>query len=388
MRPVSLAVATVLAALSARRALFLVAAIVPGPTEPKGENEPSVALLIPANDEARTLGRLLASIELLEWPRDRLHVVLVDDGSGDGTWELMERWAATHDNARALRLGDRSGKAEALNAALRAAPPVEVVVVCDADLGLAPDYLSRLVPALRDPTVGAAAGFVTSANHDAGVIARYGALETWVHQLVTAAGKDRLGLNPATFAGSAYRRAALESIGGFVGGRAGDDVEASAGLTRDGWRTRFVRGARADHALAGSVSDYWRQHLRWGRNVFEAGRPRRSDGSSATRSRGLELGLAAVGYGDRIAFVAAVALAAGRRISPAVPAFYASLRALESIVAVVKAGQARRLPDYIAAVPLVLPLDIAASIVGTVAVRSADPAWRHSRRTAASATLE
>lgn len=389
MRVVSLVTATVLALLSARRALFVLAALLPGPPAPEGDEEPSVVLLVPANEEAPTLGHLLASIERLDWPHDRLHVVLVDDGSADGTWELMDRWAAANENARALRLERRSGKSQALNAALAAAPPGDVVVVCDADLRLAPDYLRRLVPAFGDPEVGAAAAFVTCANSDASVVARYSALETWVHQLVTGAGKDRLGLNPATFAGSAYRRAALEAIGGFAGGMAGDDVEASAALTRAGWRTRFVRAARADHVLAERVCDYWRQHLRWGRNVFEAGRPRRTDGSAAAGRRRLELGLAALGYGDRLAFAGALALAASRRMSPAVPASYACLRALETVVAVVKAGEARRLPAYLAAVPLVLPLDVAASVAGAVALRSSGPAaWRRSRRSQVSVPFE
>jgi glycosyltransferase involved in cell wall biosynthesis len=381
MRPLALAAGVALAALSARRAALLGAALLPAPAEPNGDSDRSVVLLVPANDEAPTLGHLLASIERLEWPRDRLSVVLVDDGSEDGTWELMHRWATGNDNALAVRLGRRSGKARALNAALEAAPPGEIAVVCDADLRLGPGYLSRLVPAFGDPSVGAASGFVTSANAGTSVVSRYAALETWVHQLVTAAGKHRLGLNPPTFAGSAYRRSALEAIGGFADARAGDDVEASAALTRSGWRTCFVRRAQADHILVEGPTDYWRQHLRWGRNVLDAGRADTNGGGRAPRRRRVELGLAAVGYGDRIAFAAAVLLAARGRIPPAVPAAYASLRALETVVAVVKAGEARRLPAYLAAVPVVLPLDVAASLAGAIALRSpVPPAWRGSRR--------
>jgi Glycosyltransferase like family 2 len=251
----------------------------------------------------------------------------------------------------------------------------------DADLRLAPDYLRRLAPAFRDPDVAAASAFVAAANPDATLVARYAALETWVHQLVTAAGKDRLALNPPAFAGSAYRRSALEQVGGFPPATAGDDVGASAALTRAGWRTCFVRAARADHLLAHGIADYWRQHLRWGRNVFEAGRAGTRSGSAAGRPRRVELGLAAVGYGDRIAFAGTVALAATRRLSPAVPAAYAGLRALESVVAVVKAGHGRRLPAYLAAAALVLPLDLAASVAAAVALRSrGSPAWRSSER--------
>jgi hypothetical protein len=72
-----------------------------------------------------------------------------------------------------------------------------------------------------------------------------------------------------------------------------------------------------------------------------------------------------------------------------VPAAYAGLRALESVVAVVKAGHGRRLPGYLAAAALVLPLDVAASIAAAVALRSrSSPAWRSSKRPRASDSLE
>jgi GT2 family glycosyltransferase len=380
-RPVSLLAGGALALLSVRRALLLGAALLPARSFPAVVDEPHVALLVPAHDEAATLDRLLATIERLDWPRDRLHVVLVDDGSGDGTWERMQAWARANPGAEALRARGRVGKAQALNAALAAATVgAEVVVTVDADLRLAPDYLRRLVRAFHEPDVAAAAAFVTAANPDDTLVARYAALETWVHQLVTAAGKDRLALNPPTFAASAYRRSALEEIGGFPPARPGDDVGASAALTRRGWRTCFVRAASADHVLARGVADYWRQHLRWGRNVFEAGRVGAHDGSAAGPRR-LELALAAVGYGDRIAFAGALALAATRRLSPAVPAAYAGLRALESVVAVAKAGHARRLPAHLAAAALVLPLDVAASVAAAVTLRSRRQAsWRSPAR--------
>jgi GT2 family glycosyltransferase len=378
----SLLVSGALALLSVRRAILLAAALLPPRSLPKVADEPHVALLVAAHDEAPTLDRLLATIEQLDWPRDRLHVVLVDDGSTDGTWERMQAWAQANERVQALRAGSQAGKSQALNAALAAAPPrAEIVVAADADLRLAPDYLRRLVRAFHEPVVAAAAAFVTAANPDDTIVARYVALETWVHQLVTAAGKDRLALNPPTFAGSAYRRSALEEIGGFYPGRAGDDVCASAALTRHGWRTCFVRAASADHVLARGAADYWRQHLRWGRNVVEAARIGVRDGSAARRPRRLELALAAVGYGDRIAFAGALALAATRRLSPAVPAAYAGLRALESVVAVAKAGHARRLHAHLAAAALLLPLDVAASVAAAVTLRSRRPAsWRSPER--------
>src|SRR5438105_4901128 len=165
-----------LAVLSVRRAVLLGAALLPSRSLPGLVDEPHVALLVAAHDEAATIDRLLTTIEQLDWPRDRLHVVLVDDGSTDGTWERIQAWARANEGAEAVRAGGRAGKSRALNAALSAAPArAEVVVAVDADLRLAPDYLRRLVRAFHEPNVAAAAAFVTAANPDDTLVARYAA---------------------------------------------------------------------------------------------------------------------------------------------------------------------------------------------------------------------
>lgn len=71
------------------------------------------------------------------------------------------------------------------------------------------------------------------------------------------------------------------------------------------------------------------------------------------------------------------------------PLAYLGLRALESAVAVAKAGRGRRLPAHLAAAALLFPLDAAASLAATVALRAAGPpAWRSPLRPARSGALE
>src|SRR5262249_51234219 len=134
----------------------------------------------------------------------------------------------------------------------------------------------RMAEVFSDPSVGAVAGYLVPANADVTPIAHYAAMETWVHQLVTSAGKDRLDLNPPILGGAcAYRRSALVQIGGFRPGAPGEDVKSTVALTRAGWRTRFVPDASADNNVVHAWRDYWRQHIRWARSLFDSAGPAR-----------------------------------------------------------------------------------------------------------------
>ena len=129
----------------------------------------------------------------------------------------------------------------------------------------------------RDGKVGAAAAFLRPANADDNTVSRYASVTSLVHQLVTSAGSDRLGLNPPTLGASAFRRTALEQIGGFPAAPLGVDVAVSTALIHGGWRTRFVADAVADNTVVADLGAYWRQHVRWARATLRvaAAGPRR-----------------------------------------------------------------------------------------------------------------
>jgi cellulose synthase/poly-beta-1,6-N-acetylglucosamine synthase-like glycosyltransferase len=264
----------------------------------------------------------LDALARLEYPVEKLAIVFVDDGSADGTGELIQAWCADRTHAKLLKLDGRHGKYAALNVAIRSEPTTELIAVCDADLRPRPNWLDRLVPAFSDPDVAAAAAFISQSNADAGPVARYAAVESWVHQLVTSAGKDALGLNPPTLGASLYRRVALLEVGSFGVGVSGEDVRVSTRLTEAGWRIRFVESAVVDNAVVQSWRDYWHQHLRWARNVFASRTAgiqvvARNDRSLAQRA---ESRLAAAGYADRAAFLVVAIAAASRRLPRQPPA--------------------------------------------------------------------
>jgi cellulose synthase/poly-beta-1,6-N-acetylglucosamine synthase-like glycosyltransferase len=265
----------------------------------------------------------------------------------------------------------------ALNAALQLAD-TDLIVVLDADLKPQGEFLIHLTRPFADGGIAAAAAFLNPANAARTLVSRYAAVTTWVHQLVTSAGIDRLGLNPPTLGAAAYRRVALEQIGGFPLVPVGVDVATSARLIRAGWRTRFVAEAVADNVVVARARDWWRQHVRWTRAAFRVSRAdaKRSDSRRATAwPQRLEMALAAIGNGDRIAFALAVAGAATRLVPGWVPLLYLTIPGLEVVAALWKAGFIRALPSFLGATGLFFGIDLLGS-VAAVGIHSARRPYR------------
>jgi poly-beta-1,6-N-acetyl-D-glucosamine synthase len=117
---------------------------------------PFVSLLIPAYNEARVIARKIENSLALDYPRDRIEIVIVSDGSTDETVNI----ARAAGGVRVLALPKNRGKVAALNAAV---PQLkgEIVVFSDASAILAQDALWRLVENFSDRTVGAVCGRYT-----------------------------------------------------------------------------------------------------------------------------------------------------------------------------------------------------------------------------------
>ncbi len=114
---------------------------------------PSVSVVVAAYDAASTLGDCLRSLTALAYPRERLEILVVDNASSDDTPVVARGFAS----AVTLLTETRRGAAAARNRGIAAARG-EVVAFTDADCVVEPEWLTELVPALRDPMVGVAGG--------------------------------------------------------------------------------------------------------------------------------------------------------------------------------------------------------------------------------------
>jgi cellulose synthase/poly-beta-1,6-N-acetylglucosamine synthase-like glycosyltransferase len=118
--------------------------------------QPRVAVIVAAHDEAAVIERRLENLLALDYPADRLDVVVASDDSADGTDELVEAVAEREPRVRLLRC-PRGGKVAAQNRAVRETNG-DVVAFSDANATWAPDALRQLVAPLADPDVAYACG--------------------------------------------------------------------------------------------------------------------------------------------------------------------------------------------------------------------------------------
>jgi len=130
----------------------------------QGPDLPSVTVVIPAYNEGPMVERSIASVVYGDYPRDRLEVVVVDDGSRDDTFFHIERLRREYPSVvRVIRFAGNCGKRAGLAAGFRAARG-EIVVTIDSDSEIEPATLRAMVAPFRDPRVGAVAGKVTVLN--------------------------------------------------------------------------------------------------------------------------------------------------------------------------------------------------------------------------------
>ncbi|MBI3185115.1 MAG: glycosyltransferase family 2 protein, partial [Myxococcales bacterium] len=115
---------------------------------------PSVTVLIAAHNEATCIAAKVSNSLAIDYPRERLEVLVGSDGSTDGTDEIVRK---ARDPRVVLARAERSGKAGVLNRCIPMASG-EIVVLTDANTMIDPGAVKKLVRHFADPDVGAVCG--------------------------------------------------------------------------------------------------------------------------------------------------------------------------------------------------------------------------------------
>jgi len=393
--------AAVLLAFSLRRAILFITACLPqSPNHPITQS-PNVLILVPCRNEAASLPGLFDSLDHLDYPRDKLRVVVVDDGSIDDTPTAARALVAARPWAQLISLPNNVGKAQALNEALDSPSPLrergpggegEIVIIYDADHRPAPDSLRALAAPFVDPRVAAVSGQMRVANGAASPAAFYAMIESHVHQLVTMRAKDRLDLAPALLGSNcAYRLSALKAVGGFQRGALLEDSDLTLAFALAGWRTRFVSNSISEHHAPTTVRGYVKQHLRWNRGFHQVAGGRLGSlwvNPQLALKLKLELTFFALGYADRLALITGVLFTFIDLIRPGTFDFplviwplYFGLPALEMLAALVLAREPPAMFLRLVVVPFFFALDIAIALWSNVETLARKPfAWTATER--------
>lgn len=133
---------------------------------------PRLTVIIPAFNEGAMVEKTIDSVVAADYPRDRLQVIVVDDGSRDDTWRYIQNAAQRHHEiVTSIRFEKNKGKREALAAGLRQASG-EIVITIDSDSYIDRQTLLAMVAPFRNARVGAVAGKVLVYNRHEGIIPR------------------------------------------------------------------------------------------------------------------------------------------------------------------------------------------------------------------------
>jgi cellulose synthase/poly-beta-1,6-N-acetylglucosamine synthase-like glycosyltransferase/peptidoglycan/xylan/chitin deacetylase (PgdA/CDA1 family) len=243
-----------------RIALMIGLAARPGPERPElVEAAPRIDAMIAAYNEAPVIVRTINS--LLSNQGVDVAVIVVDDGSVDGTGDIVEQAFGGDPRVRLLRKPN-GGKASALNLALTVVE-AEIVVGVDADTQLAPNALALLAGWFVDPAVGAVAGNVKVGNRKS-LVTRWQSLEYITSQNVDRRAMSRLNaITVVPGAIGAYRTEALRQVGGYRSDTLAEDMDLTWRLREAGWV-----GVNEPHAFAfteapETLGGLMRQRFRW-----------------------------------------------------------------------------------------------------------------------------
>ncbi|MEM8984019.1 MAG: glycosyltransferase family 2 protein [Pseudomonadota bacterium] len=217
-----------------------------------GEHEPPVTLVVSAFNEADVIAEKIHNSLALDYPREKLQILVVSDASDDGTDGIVEEIA----EATLLRMEERGGKTLGLNAAIEAASG-EIVVFSDANAMYQQDAIRKLIRNFADENVGAVVGESTyseSANDAERSESAYWRYETAIKALESELGST-VGGDGAIYAirKSLYRPMRADALSDFVN---------PCQIIEQGYRCLYEREAISVEEAAGSFDKEYRRKVR------------------------------------------------------------------------------------------------------------------------------
>jgi hyaluronan synthase len=239
----------------------------------KNELEPTVAVVMPAFNEEQAIGMSVRALLAVDYPEDKLEVVVVNDGSTDGTLREIHMVADGEPRVRVIDFPENQGKRAAMAAGIRATE-AEMIAFVDSDSVLERDAIRVIVQGFGDPRVGAIAGHAEVMNARESWITRMQAVRYFVAFRVCKAAESIFGaVTCCSGCFSVYRRKAIMPAlqdwehQTFLGRPAtyGDDRSLTNYVLRD-WKVRYEARALSHTIVPAHFELFLRQQLRWKRS--------------------------------------------------------------------------------------------------------------------------
>ena len=227
-------------------------------SNPTIKNFPSISFLIPAYNEAKTIGRCIKSILNIDYPKDKLKVIVINDGSKDNTAEVAGRFRKFGVSVLNKKNG---GKASALNHAMKHVN-TDLVACMDADSIATKDYLKKVVGYLKNANVAA----VTTSTKILTTRTLMQKIQ-WVEYMISIIFRKLLAVFDCQFAvpgtGGVYKTSVLRKVGSFDETSKTEDMEIAMRMYSKGYKIENSIDAYVFTDCPSGFKALFKQRMRW-----------------------------------------------------------------------------------------------------------------------------
>lgn len=224
-----------------------------------------VSVVIPVHNGADGIGACVES--LMDQSLPPAQVILVDDGSTDGTWAEMQRLKTRHPSLQLLRHAQAAGKSAAVNHGALMSKG-DLLLVLDDDVVLGRYFINDMARAFADPKVAAASGNLFVRNATRSPLTALQSLEYLQSITLGRTFIDQMNaISCVSGAVSMFRKSVFDELGGLSVGP-GEDLEITLRIREAGYNIRFVTEATAFTEAIETLRALVRQRSRWDRDAL------------------------------------------------------------------------------------------------------------------------
>lgn len=250
---------------------------------------PMISILVPAHNEAKVIGRTVESLLLLNYPKSKMELIVINDNSSDNSKEILENIKDRYNNYNFTiintdNLTGGKGKSNALNIGYTISKG-DFIAVYDADNTPDKNALRYLVQTIvMNDELGAVIGKFRTRNKNKNLLTKFINIETLSFQWMSQAGRWQL-FNLCTIPGTNFilRRSIIEEIGGWDSKAIAEDTEISFRIYKLGYKIKLVPQSITWEQEPETVKVWIKQRTRWAKgniyvlmkyikNIFKQGR--------------------------------------------------------------------------------------------------------------------